>query len=38
MSTAEERELIAKLMKEKNILELKLDLIAKQLRYLVNKR
>ena len=38
MSTAEQIELIAKLMKEKSLLEAKLEKIAKELRYLVNKR
>jgi hypothetical protein len=38
MSTAEQIELIAKLMKEKTVLEAKLEVIAKELRYLVNKR
>jgi hypothetical protein len=38
MSTAEQLELIAKLMKEKTVLEAKLEVIAKELRYLVNKR
>jgi hypothetical protein len=38
MSTAEQMELIAKLMKEKTVLEAKLEIIAKELRYLVNKR
>lgn len=38
MSTAEQMELIAKLMKEKTVLEAKLEVIAKELRYLVNKR
>lgn len=37
MSTAEQLELIAKLMKEKNALEIKLESITKQLRLLVNK-
>lgn len=38
MSTAEQMELIAKLMKEKSVLEAKLEKITKELRYLVNKR
>jgi len=37
MSTAEQLELIAKLMKEKSALEIKLEIITKQLRLLVNK-
>lgn len=38
MSTAEQMELIAKLMQEKKVLETKLEIISKELRYLVNKR
>lgn len=38
MSTAEQLELIAKLMQEKKVLESKLEVITKELRYLVNKR
>ena len=37
MSTAEQRELIAKLMKERDVLEAKLHELAKQIRYLVLK-
>lgn len=38
MSTAEQMELIAKLMQQKKVLEAKLEIISKELRYLVNKR
>lgn len=38
MSTAEQMELIAKLMQQKKALEAKLEIISKELRYLVNKR
>jgi hypothetical protein len=37
MSTAEQKELIAKLMKERDVLEAKLHELAKQIRYLVLK-
>ena len=38
MSVAEQMVEIAKLMKEKSVLEAKLEVIAKKLRYLVNQR